>query len=111
MYSVPQPCLVGCVGQDPETQRLTDFFSFYSLPSSVINSPKHDVVEAAYLFYYASDAAFASGEDTDAKLRKRLCQLIGDALIIASRGKFDVFNAVSLMDNMAFLEDLKVSSG
>ena len=74
----------------------------------MINSPKHDVVEACYLFYYASDVAFASEEDTEVKLKKRLGQLIGDALIIANQAKFDVFNAVSLMDNMSFLEDLKV---
>jgi len=77
----------------------------------VINSPKYDVVEACYLFYYASDVAFAPGEDTEEKLKKRLGQLIGDALIIANQAKFDVFNAVSLMDNMTFLEDLKVSFG
>ena len=76
----------------------------------MINSPEHDVVEACYLFYYASDAAFTPGEDTEAKLKKRLGQLMGDALIIASRAKFDVFNALSLMDNMTFLRDLKVSS-
>ena len=97
------------VGQDPETHRVTDFFSFYSLPSTVINSLKHDVVEACYLFYYASDVAFTSGKDTEVTLKKRLGQLIGDAVIIASQAKFDVFNAVSLMDNMSFLKDLKVS--
>ncbi|KAH0827058.1 N-myristoyl transferase [Lanmaoa asiatica] len=95
------------VVEDPETHRVTDFFSFYSLPSTVINSPKHDAVEACYLFYYASDVAFAHREDTEVKLKKRLGQLIGDALVIASQAKFDVFNAVSLMDNMNFLEDLK----
>lgn len=88
---------------------MTDFFSFYSLPSTVINSPKHDVIEACYLFYYASDVAFAPGEDTEVKLKKRLGQLFEDALVIANQAKFDVVNAVSLMDNMAFLEDLKVS--
>ncbi|KAN0076956.1 Acyl-CoA N-acyltransferase [Tylopilus felleus] len=99
------------VVEDPETHRVTDFFSFYSLPSTVINSPEHDVVEACYLFYYASDAAFTPGEDTEAKLKKRLGQLMGDALIIASRAKFDVFNALSLMDNMTFLRDLKFGEG
>ncbi|KAG9318813.1 acyl-CoA N-acyltransferase [Chiua virens] len=99
------------VVEDPETHRMTDFFSFYSLPSTVINSPKYDVVEACYLFYYASDVAFADGEDMEVKLKKRLTQLIGDALIIANQAKFDVFNAVSLMDNMNFLEDLKFGAG
>jgi glycylpeptide N-tetradecanoyltransferase len=101
-------CAFFC-GQDPETHRVTDFFSFYSLPSTIINHPKHNLLEAAYLFYYASDVAFVPGEDVDGKLKKRLDQLIGDALIIANQAKFDVFNALTLMDNVCFLEDLKVS--
>lgn len=40
--------------------RITDFFSFYSLPSSILEHPKHDTLEAAYLFYYASESAFAT---------------------------------------------------
>ncbi|WFD04175.1 glycylpeptide N-tetradecanoyltransferase [Malassezia obtusa] len=39
--------------------RITDFFSFYSLPSSILSHERHDTLEAAYLFYYASEAAFA----------------------------------------------------
>ena len=33
---------------------------------------------------------------------------MGDALIIAAQAQFDVFNALTLMDNAQFLEDLKV---
>lgn len=32
--------------------------SFYSLPSSVLDSHEHKTLNAAYLFYYATDAAF-----------------------------------------------------
>lgn len=35
-----------------------DVVSFYSLPSSVLNHPKHRTLNAAYLFYYATDAVF-----------------------------------------------------
>lgn len=38
--------------------RITDFVSYYSLPSSVLNNDQHDTLSAAYLFYYASEAAF-----------------------------------------------------
>ncbi|PWN27198.1 NMT-domain-containing protein [Jaminaea rosea] len=38
--------------------RITDMASFYSLPSSVLDSKTHKTLEAAYLFYYATDAAF-----------------------------------------------------
>jgi glycylpeptide N-tetradecanoyltransferase len=33
---------------------------------------------------------------------------VGDALIIADQNKFDVFNALTLMDNVPFLQELKV---
>lgn len=65
-------------------------------------------MEAAYLFYYASDAAFAEDSEADSILKKRLEALVGDALIIANEAKFDVFNALTLMDNCSFLESLKV---
>ncbi|OAX37214.1 N-myristoyl transferase [Rhizopogon vinicolor AM-OR11-026] len=99
------------VVEDPETHRITDFFSFYSLPSTIINHPKHALLEAAYLFYYASDMAFAEDSEADSKLKKRLETLMGDALIIANQAKFDVFNALTLMDNCGFLENLRFGAG
>ncbi|KZT56406.1 N-myristoyl transferase [Calocera cornea HHB12733] len=85
--------------------KITDFFSFYTLPSSVIGNTKgHKMLEAAYLFYYATDAP-------EANMKKRLYELIGDALIIAKDAKFDVFNALTLMDNWSFLEDHKFGKG
>lgn len=95
--------------QHPETHKITDFFSFYSLPSTVINNPKHSLLEAAYLFYYASDVAFQEGADERGLLKHRLQDLIQDAIVIADQAKFDVFNALTLMDNNAILSDLKVS--
>ncbi|KAG6331651.1 hypothetical protein ID866_7435 [Astraeus odoratus] len=99
------------ISQDPESHRITDFFSFYSLPSTIINHPKHNLLQAAYLYYYASDVVFEPTAEESGKLKRRLNQLIGDALIIADRAKFDVFNAVTLMDNVKFLEDLKFGAG
>ena len=34
--------------------------------------------------------------------------LVGDAIILADQAKFDVFNALTLMDNPLFLQELKV---
>lgn len=39
-------------------------FSFYSLPSSVLDSDKFSTLEAGYLFYYATDAAFDDASST-----------------------------------------------
>lgn len=96
--------------QNPETHKITDFFSFYSLPSTIMQSPKHNLLETAYLYYYASEVAFEEGAEEDGRLGKRLQELIGDALIIADQAQFDVFNALTMMDNSKFLSELKVSS-
>lgn len=96
--------------QNGVTGLITDFFSFYSLPSTVIGNTKNPNLEAAYLFYYASDVAFQDGTEEDGRLKKRLEALIGDALVIANEAKFDVLNALTLMDNGSILQDLKVCS-
>ncbi|KAL1965909.1 hypothetical protein VTN77DRAFT_5042 [Rasamsonia byssochlamydoides] len=96
------------VVEDQETQKITDFVSFYSLESSVIQNPKHKEVRAAYLYYYASETAFAEKEKG---LKERLLMLINDALILAKKAKFDVFNALTLHDNPLFLEQLKFGAG
>ena len=70
------------VAEDSSKHELTDFFSFYCLESSVIKSPTHQNVRAAYGFYYATQAA-ATGEDKG--LKDRLNMLMMDALIIAKK--------------------------
>ncbi|KAI9767132.1 MAG: glycylpeptide N-tetradecanoyltransferase [Geoglossum simile] len=106
------------VVEDPETHNITDFFSFYRLESSVIGNKKHDTIRAAYLFYYATESAFATEEsgseptvDTKPALKLRLNALMNDALILAKRLNFDVFNALTLLDNSLFLEQQKFGAG
>ncbi|WFD45158.1 glycylpeptide N-tetradecanoyltransferase [Malassezia psittaci] len=45
--------------------RISDFFSFYSLPSSILDHEKHHTLEAAYLFYYASDCILPAAPTSD----------------------------------------------
>jgi len=99
------------VVENPETHKITDFFSFYSLPSSVIHNTKNSVLEAAYLFYYASDVAFVENAEESGNLKKRLESVVGDALVVANDAKFDVFNALTLMDNVPIFQDLKFGVG
>ncbi|KAI0273347.1 N-myristoyl transferase [Gloeopeniophorella convolvens] len=99
------------VVENPETHAITDFFSFYTLPSTIIGHPRHDLLEAAYLYYYATDVVFADGTEEGDALKKRLNELINDAIIVADLAKFDVFNALTLMDNSLFLQELKFGSG
>jgi glycylpeptide N-tetradecanoyltransferase len=74
------------VVEERETGQITDMVSFYCLESSVIrNENKTDgseKVKAAYLFYYASETAFAEEEKG---YKERLNGLIGDVLVEAKK--------------------------
>ena len=39
------------VVEDPKENKLTDFISFYSLPSSVLKHPEHNILNVAYSYY------------------------------------------------------------
>ncbi|KKY39155.1 putative glycylpeptide n-tetradecanoyltransferase [Diaporthe ampelina] len=95
---------------EDEDHRITDFFSFYNLESTVINNPRHKVVRVAYLFYYGTEVGLAAPFNK-AATKERLNELVHDALILAKRARFDVFNALSLMDNTLFLEQQKFGPG
>ncbi|NXI08510.1 NMT2 tetradecanoyltransferase, partial [Irena cyanogastra] len=77
---------------------LTDFLSFYTLPSTVMHHPVHKSLKAAYSFY-------------NIHTETPLLDLMNDALIIAKLKGFDVFNALDLMENKTFLEKLKFGIG
>ncbi|CAK7273377.1 glycylpeptide N-tetradecanoyltransferase [Sporothrix epigloea] len=98
------------VVEDDKTKKITDMFSFYCLDSSVINHPRHNVIRAAYLFYYATETGLTTPVNKSA-LKTRLDELMSDALILAKRHRFDVFNALSIMDNALFLEQQKYGPG
>ncbi|GAA5822610.1 hypothetical protein JCM11251_004315 [Rhodosporidiobolus azoricus] len=121
------------VVEDPATHRITDVFSFYSLPSTAIKhsppgQPKTNV-NAAYLFYYATTAAPSCSDLGDGStavavknwkdetpeerkvLGDRLKLLVGDALVLVQKNGFDVLNSLTLQDNSLFLEDLKFGKG
>jgi glycylpeptide N-tetradecanoyltransferase len=74
------------VVEDASSKKITDFFSFYSLESSVIQ--KDTTIRAAYLFYYATEAAFVEQNEFDDVLKTRLNLLMKDALILAKQVSF-----------------------
>ncbi len=76
----------------------------------MINHPKHTNIKAAYLFYYATEVGLTDPLDKDA-LKARLNTLVSDSLVYCKQYKFDVYNALSLMDNGLFLEDQKFGPG
>ena len=40
--------------EDPETKKITDFLSFYLLPSTILNHDQYNTLRAAYSFYNVS---------------------------------------------------------
>ncbi|KAM8723294.1 glycylpeptide N-tetradecanoyltransferase 1 [Sparus aurata] len=78
--------------------KVTDFLSFYTLPSTIMNHPVHRSLKAAYSFYNVHTTT-------------PLLDLMSDALILAKSKGFDVFNALDLMENKTFLEKLKFGIG
>jgi glycylpeptide N-tetradecanoyltransferase len=86
------------VVENLETDEVTDFFSFYHLPSTVVKHPIHRLLHVAYSFYNVA-------------MVTPLKDLMQDALIIAKKMGFDVFNALDVMENKQFLEELKFGVG
>ncbi|KAG0780615.1 hypothetical protein G6F62_010557 [Rhizopus arrhizus] len=100
------------VVEDAQTKKITDVFSFYSLPSSVIGNPKHSTLNAAYMFYYAVDTTHCEDKEKENKyIRKRLNELVNDALILAKKAGFDVMNSLNLMDNAYYVDEQKFGKG
>ncbi|KKY19079.1 putative peptide n-myristoyl transferase [Diplodia seriata] len=98
------------VVEDPSSGKITDFVSFYCLESTVIKDQGRGnrVVRAAYLYYYATEVAFTGDQK---ELKARLNGLIKDVLTLAKKAKFDVLNALTLLDNPLFLEEQKFGAG
>ncbi|XP_042476411.1 glycylpeptide N-tetradecanoyltransferase 1-like [Macadamia integrifolia] len=84
--------------ESPDTHEITDFCSFYTLPSSILGNQNYSTLKAAYSYYNVST-------------QTPLLQLMNDALIVAKRGDFDVFNALDIMHNESFLKELKFGPG
>lgn len=99
-----------------ENGKITDFISYYLLESTVLRSSKRETIRAAYLYYYATEAAFPGNPKPKAKeaqeiLQARLQLLVHDALILANKDNFHVFNALTLLDNPLFLKQEKFEPG
>uniref|UniRef100_A0A1B6DI98 Glycylpeptide N-tetradecanoyltransferase n=1 Tax=Clastoptera arizonana TaxID=38151 RepID=A0A1B6DI98_9HEMI len=96
-WFLPQPGIVDSFVVENNGE-ITDMVSFYTLPSTVMHHPIHRTLKAAYSFYNVS-------------LQTPWLDLMQDALISAKNAGFDVFNALDLMENKVFLEQLKFGIG
>ncbi|XP_063054703.1 glycylpeptide N-tetradecanoyltransferase 2 isoform X1 [Engraulis encrasicolus] len=97
-WFLPQDNIIDTFVVESPEGVLTDFTSFYTLPSTVMHHPQHKSLKAAYSFY-------------NVHTHTPLIDLMNDALILAKLKGFDVFNALDLMENKTFLEKLKFGIG
>ena len=85
-------------------------------PRNACDHGLHFILHATFHHRYSSETFAPRGRlslptqnvDDLGLLRRRLMDLVGDAIILADQAKFDVFNALTLMDNPLFLQELKV---
>ncbi|KAG7310700.1 Glycylpeptide N-tetradecanoyltransferase 2 [Plutella xylostella] len=97
-WFLPQAGIIDGFVVEASDGSITDFVSYYTLPSTVVYHPVHKTLKAAYSFYNVST-------------KTPWTELMRDALITAKNSGFDVFNALDLMENKEFLERLKFGIG
>lgn len=97
-WFIPQSGIIDSFVVENQDGSISDFVSYYTLPSTVVYHPVHKTLKAAYSFYNVST-------------KTPWIDLMLDALITAKNFGFDVFNALDLMDNKEFLEPLKFGIG
>ena len=97
-WLLPRPAVINSfvLTSEDDDKKVTDLISFYHLPSTILG--KDETLFAAYSYYNIATSM-------------ALTDLMRDALILANKTGSDVFNALNLMENETFLEDLKFGKG
>jgi len=88
-------------GEDTGKPVITDFISFYSLPSQILKRENHNHthMNIAYLYYYAHT------ENSLTEMMKYALHYAKEEL------EFDVFNCLNIMSNSTFVKELKFGVG
>jgi glycylpeptide N-tetradecanoyltransferase len=97
-WMLPRKGVVYSYVVENENNVITDFASFYSLPSSVLGNERHKTLFAAYQFWTCAKSV-------------SLSDLTNDMFVMAKEEGFDVFNALDLMENLEIFETLKFGIG
>ena len=82
-FLLPREWVIESFVVEDDNKVITDFVSFYSLPSSVLKHPEHKILNVAYSYYNVP------GKFT-------MLDLMRDALILARNKGYDVFNALDV---------------
>ena len=80
---------------------MSDFISFYTLNSSVLGHEQYDKINAAYAYYN-----FVRDNEPE-----RMKLLMRDALILAKKAGFDVFNMTEVLKHGLIKHDLMFKPG
>lgn len=97
-WFVPRDKIVYSFVVENKENKITDFISFYLLPSSILQHDHHKTLYAAYSFFNIP------GQYT-------IKDLIRNALILAKQQNFDVYNALNIMENEGTFNDLLFGRG
>lgn len=109
------------VVEDAATKTVTDFVSFYSLPSTIIGNTKYSTLKAAYAYYNVATKTPLKVIMNDALILAKavrvipftyraICVVCVDARVAPHtrlQAGFDVFNCLDIMENSTFLKELK----
>jgi len=97
-WLLPRENVVNAFVVEGRDGKITDFVSYYTLPSTIIGNPQYKTLKAAYSYYNVANSI-------------SLHDLMTDALIKAQKDDFDVFNALDVMENVDMLRELKFGIG
>ena len=78
--------------------KITDFISFYSLPSSILQHDSYKKLFACYSFFNINKSMSFK-------------ELMKNALILAKNNNFDVYNCLDIMENKTVFKDLLFGLG
>jgi glycylpeptide N-tetradecanoyltransferase len=97
-FLLPREWVIESFVVEDDNKVITDFVSFYSLPSSVLKHPDHNILNVAYSYYNVP------GKFT-------MLDLMRDALILARNKGYDVFNALDVQQNIEVMKELNFGVG
>ena len=97
-WFLPRKNVVYSYVKTDDENKVTDFISFYNLPSTILKNDNYKKLMAAYSFFNINTSC-------------SLKDLMKCALILAKNAGFDVYNCLNIMDNETVFKDLLFGVG
>ncbi len=97
-WFIPRKNVVYSYVRENKENIITDFISFYSLPSSILQHESYKKLMAAYSFFNVNTTLTVK-------------EIMKCALILAKNAGFDVFNCLNIMNNEEAFDDLLFGKG